>query len=112
MSWTNLALPSMRGVNGVTFGPSSYSGLGPWWGSGPMSSYWPLQADSPNPMYATPNTKYGTCDCTGGAVSHNACNYQQNGYVPQCLANGMNCRCVNMQGTDSGCFNKKGAACQ
>lgn len=95
---------------------SNYSGLLPNMRQGPRENYplagfWPAVADSYNPIYITPQTLYGACDCQGGALTRNNCNFQQGGYRPQCLANGLNCRCTNASGTDSGCFNQPGAPC-
>jgi len=110
---------------------SAYSGLlpnyrlvgqFPFWGGGglfgasgiynnyPLSGRYPAIADSYSPQDQTPQTRYGSCDCHGGALNHNNCNFQQGGYRPQCLLNG-GCRCVDATGTDWGCFSKPGSMC-
>lgn len=70
-----------------------------------------LLSNSYSPYFADPQTTYGSCDCRGGALRYNNCNYQQGGYRPQCLAGGRNCRCVSPNGKDFGCFNQTGANC-
>jgi len=72
--------------------------------------YYPLVADSYDPRYATPQTKFGSCNCFGARVTQNKCNYGQGGFYPQCLANGRGCRCANFQG-EFGCYNDAGTAC-
>lgn len=97
-------LPAFRLV-----GHGVYGGAYRW--ASPYADTWPAIADSYSPFYEDPQTKYGVCDCAGGALRRNNCNYQQGGYMPQCLAQGKNCRCINSASTDWGCFNKQGANC-
>ena len=72
--------------------------------------FYPYVADSYDPRYATPQTKYGSCICRGGRVTSNKCNFNQGGYYPQCLQGGFGCRCANFSG-DHGCYNEVGDAC-
>jgi len=75
-----------------------------------LGQVWPAIADSYSPYYSDPQTVYGACDCAGGALRRNKCNFQQGGYQPQCLADGYNCRCYKDE-SDWGCFNSKGSNC-
>lgn len=106
----SVALPNFRLVGHEMYNHGYFGGL---WRRGPVPytyGEWPLVADSYSPFYAVPQTKYGVCDCAGGAVIHNNCNFQQGRFKPQCLANS-NCRCINETGTDYGCFNRQGSHC-
>ena len=71
---------------------------------------YPLVADSYDPRYDTPQTRYGRCACAGGKVILNNCNFQQSGTRPQCVR-GKGCRCVTMDGQDWGCFNRPKSYC-
>lgn len=104
---SDAGLPSFRlaghGMAGMYYGG--------WYGFPTRRpNQWPLIADSYSPYYATPQTIYGSCDFAGGVLRRNNCNFQQGGYRPQGLLNG-NCRCINPDKTDWGCFNQQGSEC-
>jgi len=103
-------LPNYRLVGNYAF-----DNRGSWgWGIGapflPAAGVYPAIADSYLPQYQASQTRYGQCECHGGALNQNGCNFQQGGYRPQCLQGG-GCRCVDATGTDWGCWNKPGSSC-
>jgi hypothetical protein len=108
-SYTGL-LPNYRLVGNYFYGNrGAYGG----WGLHhfyPIAGTYPAIADSYLPQYQSPQTRYGSCVCQGGAMIQNNCNYQQGGYRPQCLMGG-GCRCVDPTGTDWGCWSLPRSTC-
>jgi hypothetical protein len=70
----------------------------------------PTIADSYDPVYSTPQTKYGSCSASGSVLRINSCNYQQNGAVPMVVGDGSQCVCVLPSGS-FGCFNNESERC-
>jgi hypothetical protein len=103
-------LPNYRLVGNNSFFSGGLMGLGLGAPFYPGAGVYPSIADSYLPQYQSPQTKYGSCVCHGGALNQNNCNFQGGGYRPQCLAGG-GCRCVDASGKDYGCWNTPGYNC-
>lgn len=76
----------------------------------PFSGPWPTTADSYNPVFATPQGKYGSCTATGGVLRINNCNYQQQSAIPLVLPEGNACVCMLPDGR-TGCFDNDNEKC-
>lgn len=74
------------------------------------SNFLPTIADSYDPVYTTPQTRFGSCSATGGVVRVNNCNYNQNGAVPMAVGEGDKCVCLLPNGV-YGCFGNENEQC-
>lgn len=100
------------GTNPLTTSPSPLANTTPFLNNAGVRN---VIADSIDVDYLDAQTKYGSCNCSNGALVLNNCNYQQYGYSPVCLENNLNCICGKSESDngaiDSGCYNRKGQNC-